>query len=75
MPSLWHILGKRKGQLTFPVSNIELARWDVDRKTKHRGLRSLEQAGLISTRQQGRRSVEVTILCTAGETPGDEGID
>ena len=69
--ALWHILGMRKGQLTFPVSNLELARWDVDRKTKYRGLRSLEQAGLISTRQQGRRSVEVTILCAAGEAPGE----
>ena len=72
---LWHISGKRKGLLTFSVSNYALAKWGVDRKQKYRALRYLEKAGLISTKQVGHASIEVTILCAFGEVPGEDPED
>ena len=54
---------------TFPVSNVVLRVWGIGKDKKQRGLRYLERAGLISTKQIGSRSIEVTLLCTMGEDP------
>ena len=58
---LWHLAGlKRSG--TFPVSNLHMHRWGINRYAKSRGLIALERANLITIKDRGKRSPKVTIL-------------
>ncbi len=45
---------------TIEVTNVEMAKWCVSRKQKHRALRLLEEAGLIRVERVGRRSPRVS---------------
>jgi hypothetical protein len=47
---------------TFALSNVRLAKLGVSRKTKHRVLRDLEQAGLISVQRKERKAPVVTLV-------------
>jgi hypothetical protein len=47
---------------TFALPNSRLAKSGTSRKVKHRVLRDLEQAGLISIEQPTRKSPVVTLL-------------
>jgi hypothetical protein len=67
--ALWRISGVRHNARAFPVSNVELRIWGIDKHKKRRGIEQLEHLGLIRTEQIGLRSVRVTILCTHGEEP------
>jgi hypothetical protein len=65
---LWQIAGITR-TFSFTLSNVQLRYWEIGRKQKKCGLEYLEAAGLIRTEQVGKRSVEVTLLCTLGEEP------
>jgi hypothetical protein len=41
----------------------------LTRQGKYRALEALEGAGLIEVHRSGKRSIGVTLLCAAGETP------
>ena len=65
--AIWHVSGKNDWALTFPLTSTDTKRLGVDRRAKWLALRRLERAGLISTKQTGKNSVEVTILRPYGE--------
>ena len=50
-------------------SNVSLAEFGLSRQAKYRALEALERAGLIKVHRSGKRSISVTLLCAAGETP------
>jgi hypothetical protein len=51
---------------TFPVSNVALARYGIDKWTKRRALRTFEAARLISVEWRNRRAPLVTVYKTTG---------
>ena len=67
--ALWHLCGRNYNKLTFSVSNVTLAEFGISRYAKYRALEALERAGLIKAHRSGKRSISVTLLCPAGETP------
>jgi hypothetical protein len=48
--------------LTFPLSNVMLAKYKVSRKMKYHVLTLLEDAGRIRVERNGKRSPVVTLL-------------
>ena len=66
---LWHLCGRNYNKLTFSISNVAAEQAGISRYAKYRALSELEKAGLIEVHRSGKRSVSVTLLCTAGETP------
>jgi hypothetical protein len=69
--ALWYLCGRNHNKLTFSVSNMSLSPFGLTRQDKYRGLEALEGAGLIKVERSGKRSIKVTLLCAAGETPED----
>ena len=67
--ALWYLCGRNYNKLTFSVSNVSLAEFGLSRQAKYRALEALERAGLIKAHRSGKRSISVTLLCAAGETP------
>jgi hypothetical protein len=59
--ALWFEAGRRRSKKVTLTSAI-LARFNVDRKSKYRGLASLERAGLVKVVRVPRRNPEVTII-------------
>jgi hypothetical protein len=58
---LCHMAWKTK-RATFPLSNMILARYGIDRKTKYRILANLEKAGRIKTEHRNKQAPLVTLL-------------
>ena len=58
---LLHMAWKNKST-TFPLSNVMLARYGVDRKMKHRTLAMLEAAGQIGIEHRRNQAPIVTLL-------------
>ena len=58
---LWHLSGLEKSK-TFKVTNRILQMWGLNRFVKYRGLKKLENAGLIKVKRQNKTSPVVTIL-------------
>ena len=58
---LWHLAGMKNAH-TVIVTNVEVARWGMDRFAKGRALKALAGAELITIKQTGKRSPLVTIL-------------
>src|SRR5262245_30480502 len=52
----------RAKRRTFPLPNSRLRRLGVNRETKRRVLRALEQEGLIKVDRRGRKTPTVTLL-------------
>jgi hypothetical protein len=52
----------RTKSTTFPLFNILLARYGVDRRTKYRILANLEKAGRIKTQRRNKQAPLVTLL-------------
>jgi hypothetical protein len=67
--AIWRISGLRGRAATIELGNNEVELWGVTRFTKYRALKYLRDAGLITTKQLGNNTVEVTILCGDGSTP------
>lgn len=72
---VWHYLHHRVWSIksrTVTLPNATLKSWGVNRMSKSRALRKLEQAGLISVESRTRRSPLVTLLtppnCNARDT-------
>ena len=59
---LWHLSGMKRGELTFPISNVLAGGYGIARQTKHNALHSLQAAGLVQLEQRGRKAVAVTIV-------------
>ena len=57
---LWYISGLRKNE-TFILSNVMLKKFDIGRHTKYRGLKLLEEAGLIEIEKRFKKNPKVTI--------------
>jgi hypothetical protein len=57
---LWYISGLRKSE-TFILSNVMLKGFNLDRHTKYRGLKLLEDAGLIEIERRFKKNPRVTI--------------
>jgi hypothetical protein len=56
-------LSWKTGSKTVTLSNVELRRRKIDRHTKYRALRALQQAGLLRIEpQRGGASIQVTLL-------------
>ena len=66
---LWHLCGRNHNKLTFSVSNVAVSEFGLSRQAKYRALKALEDAGLIEVHRSGKRSISITLLCAAGETP------
>jgi hypothetical protein len=66
---LWHLCGRNYNKLTFSISNLAAAEAGLSRYAKYRALAALERAGPIEVHRSGKRSISVTLLCAAGETP------
>ena len=60
---LWYLAGIKR-QRTIPISNSITKRFGIGRSTKHRALRALESAGLVSICHQPGRTPEVTLWGT-----------
>jgi len=60
---LQYLAWKHKN-LTFPVSNVPLARYGINRWMKYRALAKLEAAGLIKVEYGPGRATIVTLLNT-----------
>lgn len=58
---LWHLAGMKKAR-TVVVTNVEVARWGLNRYAKRRALNALAGAELITIERSGKRSPLVTIL-------------
>ena len=58
-----HMAWKTKNT-TFPLSNMLLARYGVDRFTKYRVLANLEKAGRIMVQHRNKQAPVVTLLVT-----------
>jgi len=58
---LWHLAGMKKAR-TVIVTNVEVARWGLNRYAKRRALNALAGAELITIERSGKRSPLVTIL-------------
>jgi len=59
---LWRLAGAMKSQ-TVSFGNSDLKPLRIDRATKSRALRALEQAGLVKVARQPGRFPKVTLLC------------
>jgi DNA-binding transcriptional ArsR family regulator len=59
--ALWHVKGLRRSN-SFIFSNLMVEEWKIGPDAKHRALRKLEQAGLITVERQGKRSPRVTLV-------------
>lgn len=69
--ALWFEAGRRNScEVTLTAAILK--RFTSDRKVKYRGLKSLEEAGLISIIRQPRRNPVVTILDCPDESLGCE---
>jgi len=62
---LWHLVGMR-GNYTVSLSNQLLKQLGVDRSAKTRGLKRLEEAGLVIIHRQDKKNPVVTVLKDAG---------
>jgi DNA-binding transcriptional ArsR family regulator len=60
---IWRIVGAKKSDTVF-FGNSDLKPLGIDRATKSRALRALEQAGLVKINRQQGRFPTVTLLCT-----------
>ena len=58
---LWYLSGLKKKKI-FKATNRNLQMWGLNRSAKYRGLKKLEEAGLIEVKRQNKNSPEVTIL-------------
>ena len=58
---MWRLAGAMKSDTVF-LGNSDLKPLRIDRATKSRALRALEQAGLIKVARQPGRFPEVTVL-------------
>ena len=61
---LLHYMAWKTKSTTFPLSNIPLARYGVDRFTKYRVLANLEKAGWIKIERRNKQAPLVTLLVT-----------
>jgi hypothetical protein len=59
---VWRLAGAMKSQ-TVSFGNSDLKPLRIDRATKSRALRALEQAGLVKVARQPGRFPKVTLLC------------
>jgi hypothetical protein len=59
---LWHLAGMNKNARAVTVTNVEVARWGLNRYAKRRALNALAGAELITIERSGKRSPLVTIL-------------
>jgi DNA-binding transcriptional ArsR family regulator len=57
---IWYVRGLRKSD-TFILSNKMLKEFGLDRYTKYRGLKLLEEAGLVEVKRRSKRNPMVTI--------------
>ena len=57
---LWYISGLRRSE-TFILSNVMLKDFNLNRHTKYRGLKLLEEAGLIEVERRFKKNPKVTI--------------
>src|SRR5262249_32415648 len=62
--ALWYF-SRRQGSDTVHLTQAGLNEFGISRQAKYRGLLSLERAGLISVRRNGRKNPDVTILTPA----------
>jgi hypothetical protein len=70
--ALWFEAGRRRS-MTVTLTSAILARFGVsDRKSKYRGLSSLEQSGLIEVVRVPRRNPVVTILDAHTDSSDEE---
>jgi hypothetical protein len=58
---VWHKRGMRKTP-SVALTTKDVKRYGIDRQTKYRALRKLEDAKLISVERQGNQSPRVTLL-------------
>lgn len=71
--ALWFEAGRRRS-MTVTLTSAILARFGVtDRKSKYRGLSSLERGGLIEVVRVPRRNPVVTILDARAHSSEEEG--
>jgi hypothetical protein len=70
--ALWFEAGRRKSKEVILTTAI-LARFGVGRKAKYRGLRDLEEAGLVAVQRILRRNPVVTILLETSSAAGGTG--
>jgi hypothetical protein len=56
-----YLAWKEKVQ-TVPLSNLALAKYGIDRRSKKRALAGLERAGLVRVIRHGSQSVRVVVL-------------
>jgi hypothetical protein len=59
--AIWYLF-RRQGSGTVHLTQTSLEEFGISRQAKYRGLRSLEQAGLIAVQRHARKNPEVTIL-------------
>jgi hypothetical protein len=58
-----HLEGLNRGKrVSFPLSNVEAARWGVHRNVKNRALTALDKAGLIAVERKHGASPRVTVI-------------
>ena len=69
--ALWFEVGRRNSREITLTAAI-MVRFAPDRKSKYRGLQSLEKAGLVHVNRELRRNPVVTILDVPGDTPGED---
>jgi hypothetical protein len=58
---IWHLAGLKKA-MTIELSRVPLESLGVTRQAAYRGLKALENAGLIKTERRSGRKTQVTIL-------------
>jgi hypothetical protein len=60
--AVWHLAGL-KTAMTVELSRVPLKSLNVTRQAGYRGLKALENAGLIKAERRKGRKTRVTILC------------
>jgi hypothetical protein len=58
---LWHMAWRTRS-MSFPLSNVTLARYGISREVKRRTLAALEAAGLILVERRKNQAPTVTLI-------------